>query len=77
MKMIEELIELKEEIEVDDYIAKDKCCLCGKVLPDEHLGRNNPRPLKGEGKCCDECNETKVIPARIDNIIHERRYKKK
>lgn len=39
-----------------------KCCICGK----ECLGfGNNPRPVKTEGRCCDECNITFVIPARI------------
>lgn len=39
-----------------------KCVLCGK----EFKGwGNNPYPLHEEGECCDECNTTKVIPARI------------
>lgn len=41
---------------------KFRCCLCGKVV--SGYG-NNPAPLKIEGVCCDECNLTKVIPARI------------
>jgi len=42
------------------------CCLCGK----EFVGwGNNPSPLADEDKkCCDECNYTKVIPARLAEI---------
>jgi hypothetical protein len=38
-----------------------KCCLCDEQA--KGWG-NNPQPLMG-GKCCDECNMTKVIPARM------------
>lgn len=47
------------------------CCLCGeesrgwgKML---QFG-NNPSPLKEEGECCDICNTTKVIPARLREL---------
>lgn len=44
-----------------------ECCLCGKVC--ENMWGNNPRPVahtKGEdGVCCDKCNGSKVIPARM------------
>lgn len=41
---------------------KIKCCICGK----EFIGwGNNPWPVKEEGICCDKCNWTKVIPARV------------
>jgi hypothetical protein len=43
------------------------CCLCGETLPDGEYG-NNPRPLKSEGVCCNYCNGTKVIPARIERL---------
>jgi hypothetical protein len=42
-----------------------KCCLCGNAI--KTYG-NNPAPLKTKSKddvCCDECNLTKVIPARL------------
>lgn len=42
--------------------SKETCVICGKEF--EGWG-NNPYPVKEEGRCCDECNETKVIPARI------------
>ena len=51
-----------------------ECCLCGEW----NLGwgqkkqhGNNPRPLKDKGECCDECNFSKVIPARL-KILQER-----
>ena len=43
------------------------CCLCGSTF----VGwGNNPFPLsdKEDDKCCDECNYTKVIPARLARI---------
>ncbi len=42
------------------------CCLCGS----EEFGYgNNPDPLgKLPKRCCDVCNYTKVIPARLDLI---------
>lgn len=43
-----------------------KCCLCGKLF----FGwGNNPQPLKDKGECCDACNCSKVIPARLQKII--------
>lgn len=48
------------------------CCLCGKEK--EGFG-NNPYPLckenDFESRCCDDCNISLVIPARI-----ARAYKK-
>ena len=49
-------------------MEKRVCCLCGKEF--EGFG-NNPEPLMGDkekNKCCNECNEKKVIPARIENF---------
>jgi hypothetical protein len=47
-----------------------KCSLCGNPIP---LGPggwrygNNPWPLSG-GRCCDACNETAVIAARLARL---------
>ncbi|MGM9543570.1 MAG: hypothetical protein ACI3T9_01170 [Romboutsia timonensis] len=42
------------------------CCICGK----EFIGYgNNPDPVKKEGRCCDDCNSTKVIPARLEEWV--------
>jgi hypothetical protein len=45
------------------------CCICGRKT---YGYGNNPYPLCDiddyESKCCDECNNTYVIPARIMKI---------
>ena len=57
----------------EEELTKD-CVLCGLEIPPEFdpktgepfwFGGHNPRPLKNEGRCCDVCNHTKVIPARL------------
>jgi hypothetical protein len=48
-----------------------KCCLCGKLIPIEVSGwslGNNAEPLVNNGRCCNECNQTRVIPARLDQV---------
>jgi hypothetical protein len=41
-----------------------RCCLCEKAF----IGYgNNPAPLNGD-TCCDACNATVVIPARLAMI---------
>ena len=49
------------------------CCLCGKDLGYEF--GNNPYPLKTKGDCCNHCNITKVIPARIEQASKRRSTK--
>jgi len=41
-----------------------KCCICG-----EEAGEwgNNAQPIM-EGRCCDYCNETEVIPRRLKDM---------
>lgn len=43
------------------------CCICGKTFTG---WGNNPYPVvKTENaRCCDKCNDEKVIPARIAAI---------
>ena len=46
------------------------CSICGKKIPTELDGwsiGNNAEPIN-DGRCCNECNETVVIPARIKQI---------
>ena len=47
-----------------------KCCLCGCFF---HGYGNNPYPLcpedDYESRCCDECDNLYVIPARIEKIL--------
>lgn len=47
-----------------------KCCICGKMI--KGYG-NNPWPIvKDENaKCCDKCNDTKVIEARLSNYFNK------
>ena len=44
------------------------CCICGKRF--KGYG-NNPEPVEKpeDGVCCDECNETVVMKARIEKIL--------
>lgn len=57
-----------------------KCCLCGSELEKHYTEKgemywddgNNAQPLK-DGRCCDECNKTRVIPKRIADMHSQRR----
>ena len=45
-----------------------KCCICGKV----HTGYgNDPWPIVRDDKarCCDDCNNNRVIPERINLVM--------
>ena len=53
---------------MEDYTEVGKCCICGKEYT--HWG-NNAEPVKS-GRCCDECNATRVIPARIEELRKEK-----
>lgn len=52
------------------------CCLCGAEVKDSY--GNNPYPLNKslDDRCCDRCNVTKVIPARLVLIERNRNEKK-
>lgn len=40
-----------------------KCVICHE----QYFGfGNNPAPVKQKGQCCDNCNATRVIPARLE-----------
>ena len=45
------------------------CCICGKEC--ENKWGNNPYPVvnEEEARCCNECNEKVVVPARIISLI--------
>lgn len=45
------------------------CCICGKVF--KGWG-NNPWPVRENGECCDICNWTKVVPARVKNLKNQK-----
>ena len=38
------------------------CCICGMGFSE---WGHNPDPVKSSGTCCDSCNDTYVIPARL------------
>lgn len=42
------------------------CVLCDEIST---TCGNLPSPLAEEGKCCDKCNETKVLPARFAKVL--------
>lgn len=44
------------------------CCFCGRVIP--YWVSNNPYPVDTDpmARCCDMCNELKVIPARLEKL---------
>jgi hypothetical protein len=41
------------------------CCLCGKAYT--NYG-NNPWPLSDTGRCCEECDDTRVFFERINRL---------
>lgn len=52
---------------------KMRCSICGK----EFVGfGNNAWPIN-EGRCCDTCNDTIVIPRRIVDLYYLRKEKEK
>lgn len=42
------------------------CCVCKKPIGNEY--GNNPWPVCYQGRCCDICNDTKVIPSRLNKL---------
>ena len=50
---------------------KHTCCICGQ----EFTGYgNNPYPVNSDedARCCDDCNDTVVIPARLGELANRR-----
>ena len=65
-------VNTKEQTQTESMIQD--CVLCGLKIPPEYdpktgepfwYGGHNPQPLANNGRCCDVCNHTKVIPARM------------
>ena len=51
------------------------CVICNKEIPVKQGGwseGNNAHPV-ADGRCCDKCNNTHVIPARLQEAIWLRR----
>lgn len=43
-----------------------ECCICGTGI----IGfGHNPSPVLDDGRCCDNCNTTVVIPVRISQAF--------
>nr|DAY64212.1 MAG TPA: DNA REPAIR HELICASE RAD25, SSL2, PRE-INITIATION COMPLEX, RNA POLYMERASE.0A [Caudoviricetes sp.] len=73
-KILEQYTQITNEL--DEIIFKDKknqhiCSICGKTY--EEYG-NNAQPVNN-GRCCDKCNATVVIPRRIQE--HQNRKETK
>jgi len=49
----------------NEKIMKYTCCICHKKFTGYG---NDPQPVKQTGRCCDHCNQTVVIPARIKEL---------
>ena len=49
------------------------CCICGCECENEW--GNNPWPIvkDAESRCCDQCDATVVIPARIQQFVDAKR----
>lgn len=47
-----------------------KCCICRREIPakGDWTGGNNAEPV-ANGRCCDECNDNFVIPARLQEFM--------
>ncbi len=63
----------RTEKQLEEELTSD-CVLCGLKIPPEYdpktgkpfwWGGHNPHPVSKKGRCCDVCNHTKVIPARL------------
>ena len=51
------------------YKEIGKCSICGKEYT--HWG-NNAQPIN-KGRCCDNCNQTVVVPERIKRMLQGKR----
>lgn len=63
---------IKETIIKEKKMSKQVCVICNKEF--EGWG-NNAEPVK-EGVCCDECNNSVVISARIFGIYNNEKENK-
>lgn len=44
------------------------CCFCGHKFPTKEM--NNAEPVIKNGKCCNDCNQEKVIPHRLGLLLY-------
>lgn len=55
------------------------CCLCGERKMgwgDKKQYGNNPSPIKHRGECCEDCNNSIVIPRRIKDFFESQKQLK-
>jgi len=45
-----------------------QCVLCNQEIRDDPFG-HNPAPLADDGYCCSKCNSTKVVHARMLELL--------
>lgn len=51
---------------------KGICCLCGRKY--DHYGHNPyPLDLREDARCCYDCNEHSVLPARFALMVERRK----
>ena len=50
-------------------MEKFKCSICGKNIKNEFS--HNAQPVNN-GRCCTVCNDTIVIPKRLEIVLRER-----
>jgi len=52
------------------------CCLCDEEIEKQYTPEgkmfwdtgHNAEPLVKDGRCCEDCNTTKVVPERMRNM---------
>jgi len=55
-----------------------KCSICGKEIEANAWGYdqgNNAQPIN-DGRCCEECNNTKVIPERLRIVMGRKEWER-
>jgi hypothetical protein len=46
-----------------------KCCICKIPVVHGWDGGNNAEPVVEDGRCCDVCNSSVVIPVRLGDEV--------
>lgn len=67
MQIIDSIL-MGNDVEVKE-MGKPVCCFCGKECENEW--GNNPWPVNKdeEARCCNECNMSVVVPARLAQAV--------
>lgn len=57
--------------EEEEMVPNGPCCFCGEPYGDKHWAYgHNPEPLATwPDRCCGDCNEQMVIPARLKRMV--------